>query len=395
MTLDDGYVTDFDATVSSGGMDDRERDRLQLAAAWSPVVLGGVALVLMPLVYPGLGAYRWVFGVYVGLSLLGQLFIWKGIGGMPRAVLGGVVDMAVLTFLVHRIGSTATMMVSVYFFAAILNTLVVGRRVGVSLALCGAALYSMVVVAEANGWIPYGPDSPSFAGNAPSRVEAAVTTGLLSTLLVLSAAVVGLLVSRIRTREAELLAANTKLEELSLRDPLTQLFNRRHLMARLEDELARVRRGAELAVVMIDLDRFKRVNDLRGHQAGDEVLKQIAHALAGATREVDVPGRYGGDEFVVILPDTDSVAAMPVARRLAEAVRAVGEAFDAEQPVTASVGVATARADDDARGLIQRADENAYRAKKSGGDRVSLAPVIGTSGEWDAPVSTGVRPKTG
>ena len=376
-------------------MDERERDRLQLAAAWSRVVLGGVAFALMPLVHPALAEHRWVFGVYVGFALLGQLFIWKGIGGMGRAVLGGVVDMAVLTFLVHRVGSTATMMVSIYFFAAILNTLVVGRRVGVSLALCGAAFYSSVVVAEANGWIPYGPDAPSLASAAPGRVEAAVTTGLLSTLLVLSAAVVGLLVSRIRTREAELLAANTKLEELSLRDPLTQLFNRRHLMARLEDELARVRRGAALAVVMIDLDRFKRVNDLRGHQAGDEVLRQIAHALASATREVDVPGRYGGDEFVVLLPDTDSVAAMPVARRLAEAVRAVGAAFDAEQPVTASVGVATARTTDEARGLIQRADENAYRAKKSGGDRVSLEPVIGTSGEWDAPVSTGVRPKTG
>lgn len=353
-------------------MNDREREQLQLAAAWSRVVLGLFAMFGLPLLYPGLAQHRGLLGVYVGVALAQQVLIWKGIGGATRAVVGGLIDIAVLTFLVHRVGSVATMLVSIYFFASILNTLVVGRRVGVTLAALAAAVYAGVVAAEQTGWLPYAPDGPPWAQLPPGLTEAATAASLLSILLVASAAVVGLLVQRIRTREAELVDANAQLETLSQRDPLTQLYNRRHLMARLEEELARVRRGHALAVVMIDLDGFKRVNDERGHQTGDEVLRSIADALGGATRAVDVPGRYGGDEFVVLLPDTAPRQARVVAERLVAAAREAGEGFDAERPITASVGVAHARPDDGARALVQRADVEAYRAKAAGGDGLRM-----------------------
>src|SRR5690606_35897552 len=100
--------------------------------------------------------------------------------------------------------------------------------------------------------------------------------------------------------------------------PLTQLYNRRHLMERLESELARVRRGKPLAVVMVDLDRFKRVNDDTGHQRGDSLLQDLARGLARAVREADVVGRYGGDEFVVILPDTSPADAEIAAARVVD-----------------------------------------------------------------------------
>lgn len=369
-------------------MDAKERDRLQLTAAWSRVVLGVVAIVVLPLAYPGFEAHRWLLGLYVVAALIGQLMIWRGVGGNLRSFLGGVLDMTVLTFMVHRTGSLSTMLLSIYFFAVIVNTLTVGRRVGIGLSLLAALLYASTVLAELEGLIPYGADAPAWVAGAPSRTAAFVHVTLLSTLLVSSAAIVGLLVTRARQREKELRELASRLEELSSRDPLTQLYNRRHLMARLDEELARVRRGRPLAVLMVDLDKFKRVNDQQGHQRGDEVLVAIAEALAGTTREVDVPGRYGGDEFVVLLPDTPPGAAELAGERLVTAVRSVGLSFDAEEPVTASVGLSHARPGDEARGLIQRADALAYRAKEGGGDRlVSEEPVP----EWDASDESGVR----
>ncbi len=348
------------------------RERLQLAAATSRLVLGLFAITLLPLLYPGLAASRWLFGIYLGSATVMQVLIWRGVGGTARAVVGGLIDMAILTYIVHRAGSAGTMMVSLYFFAAIVNTLVVGRRVGVTLAVLAALSYSFVVMAEAFGLMPYGPDAPHWSHGGPGPAEGLVAITLQSLLLIASAWVVGMLVHRVRRHEAELVDANQRLSELSVRDPLTQLYNRRHLMERLEDELARVRRGHALAVIMIDLDRFKRINDELGHQRGDEVLSQIAAALAGATREVDVVGRYGGDEFVVLLPDASGEAAARVADRLVRAIREVGIRCDPDRPVTGSVGVAIAKPSDGARPVIHRADAHAYRAKQAGGDGASV-----------------------
>ncbi|MCA9608502.1 MAG: GGDEF domain-containing protein, partial [Myxococcales bacterium] len=272
-------------------------ERLQYVAGWSRVVLGLVAMLLLPLLYPGFETQRWLFGGYVAFALVGQGLIYKGIGGPVRSFVGGVVDMAAVTFLVHRVGSMGTMLVAIYYFGAIVNTLVVGRRVGVGLALAASIFYSAVVLWEQAGLLPYGPNAPAWAAMRPGHTDAAVGATLFAATLLGSAGLVGLLATRIREREAELRALAGRLEALSQRDPLTHLFNRRYLMQRLETELARVRRGSPMAVLMIDLDKFKRVNDEQGHQMGDEILVAIAAALAEATREVDVPGRYGGDEF--------------------------------------------------------------------------------------------------
>jgi len=352
-------------------------------------VLGLMAVFLLPLLYPSFAATRWVFSIYVGLALVGQVLIYKQIGGQWRSFLGGLVDIAAVTFLVHRVGSAGNTLVSIYFFAVILNTLVVGRRVGIGLSLVASGAYASVVLAEQVGVLPYGPDAPAWAGTQPAPFDASLGASLIALMLLGSALLAGVLVTKIRDREAQLTSLAARLEELSRRDPLTKLFNRRFLMERLETELARVRRGNDLAVLMIDLDKFKRVNDERGHHAGDRVLADIAEALSEATREVDVPGRYGGDEFVVLLPDTGPRAALQVAERLVEAVRAVGERFDPVAPVTASVGLSFARHDDDARGLVQRADEHAYRAKDRGGDAVSAEPILP---DWDEEDDSRVRP---
>lgn len=346
-----------------------DRSKVVLYAASTRLVLGVVGLALLPLLYPRMADHRLIFGVYLVVALVFQFLIWKQVGGMWRSTLAGVVDLLLLTYIVHRVGSVGTMLVSVYFFAAIMNTLVVGRRVGLALAAVAGILYSTVVGLESAGHLPYGPDAPAWASGEPGPREGGMAALLLTVLVVASSAVVGMLVSTNRMREAQLVEANQRLEQLSQRDPLTQLYNRRYLLACLERELSRVRRGARLAVVMIDLDRFKRVNDQHGHHAGDVLLEELARTLAFEVREADIAGRYGGDEFVVVLPDTDAEQAMAAGERIVEAIRRAGAAHDAALPVTASVGVAVAVAEDDALTLLQRADAMAYRAKEAGGDR--------------------------
>lgn len=342
-------------------------------AALVRIVLGVFTLTLLPLLYPKLERHLALFGAYVVFGVSMQLLIWKQIGGVTRAVLSGLVDVAFLTFVVHSVGSVSTMMVSLYLFAGIMNTLVVSFWVGIALASVGALSYTGVLMAERVGWLTYAPDAPSWAAGHVPETYAVLTASLLLTLVVLmTTTVVGLLVRTVRSREAELVIANARLEELSLRDPLTQLYNRRHLLARTEAELGRVRRGHPLALVMIDLDGFKRVNDQEGHLRGDQVLKELAEALGSAIRATDVAGRYGGDEFVILLPDTDPEKARGVADRLVVTIAQVGARFSREARVTASIGVAVARSDDAVAQLIRRADELSYRAKKLGGDRVII-----------------------
>ena len=346
-----------------------DRSKVVLYAASTRLVLGVVGIALLPLLYPRMSDHRLVFGIYLAVALFFQFLIWKQVGGMWRSTIAGVIDLLLLTYIVHRVGSVGTMLVSVYFFAAIMNTLVVGRRVGLALAAVAGLFYSTVVGLETSGYLPYGPDSPAWAVGEPGPREGGMAAILLSLLVLASSAVVGMLVNTNRLRERQLLDANRRLEQLSQRDPLTQLYHRRHLLACIERELSRVRRGALLSVVMIDLDRFKRVNDQHGHHAGDELLEQLARTLSFEVREADIAGRYGGDEFVVVLPDTDAEQALAAAERIVAAVRRAGRAHDAELPVTASVGVAAALPEDDALTLLRRADSMAYRAKEAGGDR--------------------------
>lgn len=353
-----------------------DRERITFAAAATRFLLAGFALVGLPSVVPSMAAYAWIFSVYMAGAFVFQWMIWKKVGGVPRAMVSGLFDLAMITFIVHRVGSGATMMVGLYFFAGMMNTLVVGRREGLILAVIGAAAYDGLLVAEGLEWLPYAPDRPDRASSPPHVAEAVGAGLMMSVMSIALTALVGALVHQNARREQELVAANAKLQELSLRDPLTQLYNRRYLMERIDAELARVRRGRSLAVIMVDLDRFKRVNDETGHQRGDALLQDLSRALDGSVREIDVVGRYGGDEFVVVLPDTDAEQGEHVAARVVEGIREVGLRFDPERPVTASVGLATARPDDDPRGLLQRADRASYDAKARGGDCVARESLL-------------------
>lgn len=348
------------------------RDELRFRAALSRFAVGLVALALLPTFYPNTRSHLWVWLVYLAIAALEQVLIRKGIGGSARAVVSGFVDIAVLTYTVHGLGSVVTPMASLYLFAGVANALVVNLRVAWALSIAGPLAYDAVVWAEYAGWLPFAPDAPGIAALGRPSVEQTLMACLFITIFVPACAgIVTALVRAVEKREAALVLANERLEELSQLDPLTNLYNRRHLFARVEQELARVRRGHPLALVMIDLDHFKRVNDIQGHLRGDVLLQEIAGALASTTRQTDVAGRYGGDEFVIVLPDTDATSGLAVAERAAQAVRDAAQRFDTSRPVTASVGVAVASSSDTVASLLRRADENAYRAKQGGGDRVA------------------------
>jgi diguanylate cyclase (GGDEF)-like protein len=159
-------------------------------------------------------------------------------------------------------------------------------------------------------------------------------------------------------------------------DNLTGLASRRYLDLRLADELEFAQRNTcPLSVVMLDIDDFKQINDQYGHQAGDEILRQIGAILKSSVRKFDVCGRYGGEEFILALPETDPQGAQVVAENVRE--RIAGSKFlDDEHPVpvTVSLGVATFPAlASDLTSLIGAADRALYRAKRGGKNRHALA----------------------
>ena len=176
---------------------------------------------------------------------------------------------------------------------------------------------------------------------------------------------------RVKRLHDALLEANRRLARQALTDDLTALANRRHGAHQLEREVALcVRHRRVLALVRVDVDHFKAINDTHGHQAGDQVLAEVARRLAGAVRGGDELARWGGDEFVAILPGTDKPGALRAAERLRAAVAAAPvQAAETELAVTVSVGWAHWSGDtpDD---LLARADRALYRAKDAGRDTV-------------------------
>jgi two-component system cell cycle response regulator len=167
---------------------------------------------------------------------------------------------------------------------------------------------------------------------------------------------------------------------MALTDGLTGLYNRRYAMRHLEGLMRRVvQTGKPLAVMICDLDYFKRVNDTYGHAAGDEVLKQFAQRASGSVRNIDMVARLGGEEFVILMPDTDGQAALRAAERLckrvAETPMTVADAPGGGINVTVSIGVAATATELPGEELLKMADAALYRAKQNGRNRVAIDPL--------------------
>jgi diguanylate cyclase (GGDEF)-like protein len=179
--------------------------------------------------------------------------------------------------------------------------------------------------------------------------------------------------TRLDSAYQELETANARLGELSFKDELTRLYNRRFFTARLEEEVARQRRfDHPLALVLLDVDGFKAINDDLGHAAGDATLRGIAELLLKHSRGIDVIGRYGGDELAVLLVESAKAGARQYAERVRRLLAAYP--FAHGRRITASFGVAALPEDGlrSADALLQAADEALYAAKRAGKDQVAL-----------------------
>jgi diguanylate cyclase (GGDEF)-like protein len=168
-------------------------------------------------------------------------------------------------------------------------------------------------------------------------------------------------------------------KELSTRDDLTGLFNRRHFFDQLEKEVQRARRYRRVfSLLLLDLDEFKGYNDTHGHLQGDEALKEVARLLLASTRRADIVARFGGEEFVVLLPEISARGAAVVAEKIRTSVAGYPFAGRATQPggqLTATLGLATYPTDsEDGLALVDCADRAMYLGKQQGGNRVCPSP---------------------
>jgi two-component system cell cycle response regulator len=193
-------------------------------------------------------------------------------------------------------------------------------------------------------------------------------------------------------------AAREALREQATHDPLTRVWNRYAILDALNRELSRAGRdGTSLAVIMTDIDHFKQVNDTYGHLAGDAILREVARRMQAGLRAYDQVGRYGGEEFLIVLPGASAANACQLAARLRLAIAGEPAAAGGIRiGVTASFGVtATAHAwECSPETLIRMADEALYRAKETGRNRVEMEPGEPATGR-ETPLAAAAPPRGG
>lgn len=277
---------------------------------------------------------------------------WRG-----RATVGieVVAALALATGLVSLTDGAASPFVFTYHLLVVAAALTMGSR----LALMVTAAASLAYVGQLlfNG---------GMNATSPQLLPVAINLGSLWLLAYLAGVYAG---SERRAR--------AKVLELSQTDPLTGLFNRGALFPRLEQEVQRTRRSSRgFCVLMIDLDGLKAINDSGGHLRGDEVLRAVGRAITGSIRTVDSAYRYGGDEFLVLLPETAFIGAYVVAEKIREGVEQIGESLGTDQTATSvSIGLVSHPEDGSStEELMVAADRAMYQAKSLGKNQISGNP---------------------
>lgn len=334
-----------------------------MRGSWSPILTLALANGLI-----GLAGLAQIHGVRRFAGLAGARPLDLGLG--LAALLAFVWFATVQPFYPARVGliSAWILLAHLRSLEALAHLLRPGLRGAVTLAMVGQllAIASHTWRISSLDTVPDLPGSAASLGSDPSLSVLLVLTLVSTTLATLG---VALLVSALVAED--LATAHARLKHQAAHDPLTRVLNRRGFSEQAEHTL---RSGLPCTVLLLDIDHFKRVNDTYGHDAGDEVLVQVAACLRRTVRSQDLVGRLGGEEFAVLLSATEPHAALQIAERCRAAIAA--ESIDQIQgatlafplSVTASIGVAEAVGSLEA--ALSAADEAMYEAKRSGRDRV-------------------------
>jgi diguanylate cyclase (GGDEF)-like protein len=353
----------------------------------------------------------WWFGDGLGLMICTPLLLglWpyadrerRALRIEPRPVLDSAVGLAALAILGAVIASRDGMLFGMHVGPVLLApfALFVAARFGTVWASVAIAIVSIIIIALiTHDRRPFGAIDTRdmvvvaqefiFITSLMSLGLAALLAELHSRRTALEAANASLqalnhdLESRVEERTTELRAMNAKLEELALTDALTGLMNRRAFADLAGREFALCRReDRSLALILLDIDRFKSVNDRYGHSCGDIVLQRVAAVLARVIRAGDTAVRHGGEEFVVVSAGADREGAVNLAERIRSTLQAETiRAGDVTLHVTASFGVAVMSAADENPGqILRRADEAMYAAKAAGRNRVIAAWDLDSQG---------------
>lgn len=352
--------------VGVNGEDHAAYDRIARIVAWAFLLATAVIVGTSDLWPETTPAIFVLLGLAGGFILLVHDLLPPAALGAAKYVLEGVVALTFAAFLVLLTGGHD----SPFFFTFPLivgaAALVIRPKATLVMSIAAAAGYLVAIA----------------AGSAPATPVQLATAGINTTALFLLA-FVGMVIGREqrRSRDAAI--------RLSAVDPLTGLFNRAFFFAALEREMARsARSGRGFCLLMLDLDELKAINDRSGHHAGDAVLRAVSETIRGGIRRIDIAARYGGDEFVALLPETDPTGGWVLAEKIRLGVAAREIPGLAQRP-TVSVGVVAyprdgASADD----LMISADRAMYLSKRAGRNRVA-GPASG--GAAPVPVMAGGR----
>jgi diguanylate cyclase (GGDEF)-like protein len=349
---------------------------------------------------PALAVAAWALFTLAYHGLLpDRLFTWR------MLFYGNLADLAFATVLIWFSGRESSPFFFIYLLTIMGAALTLGLRPCFALAALASALY-LVVGTTALGELLALPQAllqgTAGSGGAPDpavvnpRTLLNLSAGIASILahgvgqlwanlaaLWLTAYVAGFFAQETRRVRESVQEARDKVEGFSRIDWLTGLYNRRHFDYLLAQEVARAGRYSRpLAALLVDSDNLKVINDTYGHQAGDHLIATLANLLRTEMRLSDTLVRYGGDEFVVLLPDTEPIGARFLAERLRAAVEAAQLTWQKQRiPITVTIGVASLPADaSDGTSLVARADAALYVGKRAGRNRVVTASEAAAAG---------------
>jgi len=306
-----------------------------------------------------IGVLLCIFAVAFGLNRAGHYSVAAGLL-VTCLVLGPWISI-LLNF--ETVGSDIVRLLYILISVLVCSLLLSTRVTIVLAALQNAALWLVSFI------------SPVLTGSQSSSLLGFF--GFTSTLIVISNFITRRDLDQIDRQTGHLIENETLLRELSVRDPLTGLFNRRYMEEILALEIIRaMRKEYPIGIIMVDIDHFKRINDIHGHAAGDAVLVQAANFLRNCVRASDAACRYGGEEFVFVLPEASQKITQMRAEHMREEMRNLHISFQDQilEAVTLSIGVAVFPANGSTGdAILKAADAALYQAKDAGRDRVILA----------------------